>query len=202
MDRRSRRALATGAGIALGVVGTLGASRVDAKKVALSMSCDHGPGEQKFQADVSGPESVVVGGTFTVHLDGVPSDEVTGFGLNHIRDMTTDYVLPAGGSYVEGSARVVPDTGTPNVRGGATLTVEGKRLRLVLPARIADGEFYTPPSVEVTLRADSAAGTTLALGFSRFRLTVNAVVVGDMRVTCEPKPRPFALPGTKVVAPE
>jgi hypothetical protein len=113
MDRRSRRALATGAGIALGVVGTLGASRVDAKKVALSMSCDHGPGEQKFQADVSGPESVVVGGTFTVHLDGVPSDEVTGFGLNHIRDMTTDYVLPAGGSYVEGSARVVPDTGTP-----------------------------------------------------------------------------------------
>jgi len=169
--------------------------------VTAPLVCTQGPSDKRFEANVSGPESVAPGGTFTVRIDAIPSGEVSGFGLNHIREMTTDYLLPAGGTYVEGSARVVPDTGTTNVRAGATLTVEGKRLRLMLPARVEEGGSYTPPSIEVTLRADTAAGTTLALGFSRLWLTVNAIVVGDMRVTCDPKPQPFVLPGTKVVAP-
>lgn len=201
MKRPAPRALALGAGLSLWVVALLGTAGAGATRVVAPMVCDRGPSEQKYQAGVWRPDAVAPGATFTVRVDAVPSDEVSGFGLDHIRDMTTDYELPAGAGYVDGSARIVPETGTANVRAGAAVTVEGKRLRLTLPGRVSSGEVYTPPSVELTLRAESAAGTTLALAFSRFCLTVNAVIVGDLQVTCEPRPRPFPLPGTKVVAP-
>ena len=47
---------------------------------------------------------------------------ISHFGLHYIHNMTADYAIPTGTTYVEGSARIVPGTGTANARPGASVT--------------------------------------------------------------------------------
>jgi hypothetical protein len=168
-----------------------------ASEVSAPLVCDKGPESQKMRVGVSVPSNVAPGAAFTVRLDGVNSGTVGAMGLNFVHDMASDYIIPTGTSYVDGSVRVVPDTGTENVRTGATAVYRGGLIRLTLPARVDNGGNYTPPSVEFKV-VPTGTQDSLVLGFSQFRITANAMVIGDLKVTCNPKPRPFPLATIKV----
>ena len=114
--------------------------------------------------------------------------------------MATDYLLPAGAQYVQGSAHFVPGTGTANVLEGARVWQEGGMLRVVLPARVENGSRYTPPSVEFQLRVVAARGSRLSLRLAQVRVLANALLLGDQRTECNPNPRSYVL-ATTLVAP-
>jgi hypothetical protein len=163
------------------------------------MVCSRGPEGQRFEVVVTTPESVAEGAIYTIRIDGVGSGKISQLGLNHLRDMTSEYLVPAGAAYVPSSARVVPGTGTENVRSGARAVHEAGVVRLVLGDKVREGTSYTPPSLEFQVRATAPAGASLPLGFIRYRVTANALVVGDVHVSCEPKPNPFVLVRTPVI---
>jgi len=167
--------------------------------VKAPMLCNHGDRSQTFAAVVSMPVSRPVGATFKVRIDSLPSEKLSHAGLEYIHNMTTDYLLPPRATYVEGSAQVVSGTGTPNALPGATVTHTGRTVRLFLPAHIANGSSYTPPSIEFGLRATGPAGTALALEFLHSEVTAHAIVVGDIKTTCDPTPPPPTLGVTRVV---
>ena len=153
---------------------------------------------QRFDVSVTVPENVATGATFTIRFDGTPSAKISQVGLNFVHDMVTDYIVPAGTTYVEHSAKIVPDTGSENVRTGATVAYVGGLVRMTLPGRVENGASYTPPSVELKAVATAPAGDALVVGFSQYRVTANAFVVGDLKVTCNPTPRPFPLATVRV----
>lgn len=204
--------LRTWAGIALAgaVVASTGASErtagaaaggVIATPVRAPMTCSRGPGEHWFTAAVSVPRTVERASRYTVRIDGVPSGKIAAFGLNHIHDMATDYIVPPGATYVPGSARVVPDTGTPNVAVGARVGFVNGLIRMELPERVESGSSYTPPSIEFQLEATAPVGTALPLVLLEYRVVANAVIVGDVHATCEPVPKRYVLGTTTVTAP-
>jgi hypothetical protein len=116
----------------------------------------------------------------------VNSGTIAHLGLLYVHDMIVDYLLPSGASYVEGSARFVAGTGTPNVLAGRRLLQHGGVLTLSLPGRVQNGTDYTPPSVIFELRAVAAPGDRALVSFKQFRLTANAFMVGDVSVSCAP----------------
>jgi hypothetical protein len=192
------------AGTVLILLGGLGATASAAgagttTRVTGPMACTRGPSGQRFDIVVSAPPSVPEGTVYTVRLDGTASGKLTGTGLNYLHDMSTSYMVPAGSTYVPGSARVVPGSGSENVRAAARATHEGGVVRLTLPARVAKGDEYTPPSLEFQVKA-GAAGASLSVGFLEHRLQVNAFLVGDLQVVCAPAPTPFPLAVTRVTA--
>jgi len=160
--------------------------------------CSRGPAGQRFHVSVTMPSSAPAGSIYAVRLDGVSSGKISHFGLNYIHDMTVDYVLPAGASYVEGSARVIEGIGTANVLAGLRLSHHAGVLTMVLPARVENGSEYTPPSVRFQLRAIGQPGTWAAVSLRDFNLTANAVVVGDVGVACHPAMSPYTL-GTTLI---
>jgi len=163
------------------------------------MRCSRGDAKnQAFNAVVTFPSSVSEGSTVTVRIDSVPSSKLSHFGLNYIWDMTTEYVIPDGATYVPGSAHIVADTGTANVRTGASVAQFGRRLRVVLPAHVANGSTYTPPSVEFALRIDAHGGTPLALAFAHYEVSANVFLLGNLTTTCEPNPNPYPIGMTLV----
>jgi hypothetical protein len=169
--------------------------------VAPLLECSSGPSGQRFDVGVSLPAYAEVGSTYSVRIDGVSSGKISHFGLNYLHDMTVDYVLPADASYVEGSAELVPGTGTANVLASARLTHRAGVVTLALPARVAEGTSYTPPSIRFQLRATGAPGTAAAVSFRQFRLTANAIVVGEVAVSCNPTVNPSPLGATLITAP-
>ncbi len=166
--------------------------------VRVPMVCSRGSGDAEFVANVLMPATVAPSSKYAVRIDGVPSKKIAHFGLNYIYDIMTDYALPAGATYVPGSAHVIPDTGTPNVSSGARIALEGGLVRLTLPAHVANGTSYTPPSIEFQLEASGPPGTVLPLSFSRYHVTANAIIAGDVRATCESVPKNYTI-GTTVV---
>lgn len=171
-----------------------------ATRVRAPLSCTPGPSGQQFDAWVTLPPTAAQGSTYVVRLDGTNSGTISHVGLNHIHDMMMDYGLPSGATYVSGSARVIPDTGTPNVAAGARVWHENGVIRMVLSGRVKSGSNYTPPSIEFRLRVDAPAGTRLALQFLRYQVTANAFLVGDVPTTCRPNPTPYTLGTTLVTA--
>jgi len=165
------------------------------------MVCSRGADETAFTASVTMPEAMPSGATFTVRIDSHPSGEISHFGLNYIHDMTTQYLLPRGIHFVEGSARVVPDTGTANVRTGARAWHEAARIYMTMPAHIANGASYTPPSLEFSAQIDAPTGSHVAVEFARYEVIANALVVGDVRTECEPTAKPCRLAMLRVEAP-
>ena len=97
--------------------------------------------------------------------------------------------------------RVVPDTGTANVRAGARAFSDASGVHLALVGRVEKGEGYTPPSVELDLEATAPAGAAVTVLFDRQAVTANAIVIGDLRSVCVPRPRPFVIGTTRVDAP-
>lgn len=164
--------------------------------VMVPIVCSRGPSGQSFHAVVTMPATQPVGSRFTVRIDSVPSAKLSHTGLNYIFDMATDYVVPTGTTYVDGSARVVPNTGTSNVRPGARAWHDAAGIHTLLPAHVDNGSGYTPPSVEFELEVTAAAGTALALQLGQVRVAANVFLLGDLRTTCTPTAAPRNTIGT------
>lgn len=193
--RATRAGIVAGALILVALAGATAAARITAPLV-----CNKGPKGQGFNVGVTLPSSVEEGAIYTIRLDGTGSGRIANIGLNYIHDMTVDYVLPAGTSYVEGSAKVVPGTGTPNVLEGSRVWHHGGTLSMRLPGKVANGTEYTPPSLTAQVRAVGAPGSTAVLGFSHFQLEANVLLIGDVSVSCDPVPRPYPIGTTTITA--
>jgi hypothetical protein len=161
--------------------------------VRAPMVCSRGPNDAAYTAVLTMPASAPTGSAFSVRIDSLSSGIISHTGLNYIFDMTTDYLVPTGTTYVEGSARVVPDTGTQNVRDGAKAWHDAAGIHLALPAHIPNGSSYTPPSLEFSVKITAPAGSNIAIKFSHYEVTANAFLVGDVHTTCDPNPKPYAL---------
>jgi hypothetical protein len=173
------------------------AGSATAERVTPLLVCSRGPSGQRFNAGVTVPSRAEPGSTYTVRIDGVSSGKISHFGLNYLHDMTVDYVLPAD-SYVEGSARIIPGTGTANVLAGSRLWHHAGVITMALPGKVLEGTEYTPPSISVQLRATGAPGSRAAVSFRQFRLTANAFLVGEVPVSCEPAVKPSPI-GTTLI---
>ena len=195
--RRARWAVS-----AIGFVGlAVSASPAAAERGTLALLCSQGPSGERFQFDVTIPSRAEAGSTYEIRIDGVNSRKVSHFGLNYLHDMTVEYILPAGGAYVEGSAQFVAGTGTANVFVGRRLSYHRGVLTMLLPGKVDNGTDYTPPSVRLQLRAVGAPGAFAWVAFKRFRLTANAFLVGDVAVSCDPVPSPYPVGTTLITAP-
>jgi hypothetical protein len=186
-------------GVALAVAASAAPPAVT--DVRAPVVCSRGPRGQWLTSKVTLPRTAEQGTTYTVRIDGVTSGKLAHFGLNHVRDMTTDYALPSGATYVAGSALVVPDTGTPNVAAGARVSYEAGVIRSILTDRVPSGSTFTPPSIEFQVEATAPAGTSLTLELLHYQVMANAILIGDVMTTCEPVPKPFPLGATLVIAP-
>jgi hypothetical protein len=147
------------------------------------------------------PPSAPAGSTVTVRIDSLSSGLISHFGLSYIFDMTTDYPLPVGTQYVGGSARIVPNTGTANVRQGARVWYDTAGIHLALPGHVTNGSSFTPPSLEFSVKLAAPVGSEVAIKFSHYQVTANAFLVGNVHTTCEPKPKPFTLAVVRIDPP-
>jgi hypothetical protein len=175
-----------------------GSALAGARAVSAPLVCSRGGG-QTFKAMVTLPASQATGSRYTVRIDSFSSGKVAHFGLNYIFDMATDYRVPDGTRIVAGSARVVPNTGTPNVRGGARVWGDAGGVHLLLPARVENGQSYTPPSIEFQLDVTAAAGSELLLKFSRCRVSASVFLLGTVHTTCVPTPAPYTIGRTRAI---
>jgi hypothetical protein len=182
-------------GLAVAVAIMTAAAAVQA---TLPLVCNKGPDGQRFNVGVTLPGSVEAGSVYTIRLDGHSSGKIDHFGLNHIHDMTVEYALPAETTYVEGSAKLVAGTGTPNVRVGSKLWHRAGVVTMQLPGKVENGTGYTPPSITLDVRAGGAPGSWAVLGFRHFQLKANAFLVGDVAVSCDPTPRPYPIGATLI----
>jgi hypothetical protein len=199
MTRSSSRSIAWAALLALASTPTFGAGAAPVV-VSAPMKCSRGP-DFPFKAIVTMPSTGVTGATFTVRIDSGFSGKVSATGLHYIHDMLTDFVVPAGTSYVDGSLRFVEGSGTPNAREGARAWRDPAGIHFVLPVHIPNGASYTPPSIELALKIEAPAGATIAMQFLHYQLAANAFLVGDLDVRCDPTPKPYTLGELRVVAP-
>jgi len=168
--------------------------------VTVPLSCNKGPDGQVCKVNVTIPASVEESGTVTVRIDGNNSGKISHTGLNYIYNMTTELRIPDNASYVAGSGRIIPDTGSANVRPGARVTQSGRTIAMVLPAHVEDGQSYTPPSFEFQLKATGAAGSRIVQKFQQYRVTANAIIIGDVHTVCDPKPKPYTIGTTNITA--
>jgi hypothetical protein len=166
----------------------------------LPLLCSKGPSGTLFQFDVTIPSRAEAGSTYEIRIDGVNSRKVSHFGLNYLHDMTVEYILTPGASYVEGSAQFVAGTGTANVLVGRRVTYHGGVLTIVLPGKVENGTDYTPPSVRLRLVASGSPGDWAWVAFKQYRLTANAFLVGDVAVSCDPTPKPYPVGTTLITA--
>lgn len=167
--------------------------------VQIPIECTRGPSGQTHRVSLTLPAGVAEGGRFQVRIDGAPSGIIQHTGLNYIRDMTFEYLVPSGVTYVPGSLKLVPNTGTPNVAATARVVKVGNVLRLTMPAHVENGSSYTAPSFELELQAASPVGSQLPIRFSQALVTANAIFVGDIDTRCTPK-QSNTLGATTVVA--
>jgi len=169
--------------------------------VKAPMVCSRGPDGQTFQARVTLPTTATQGSTYAVRIESFPSATISSTGLNYLHGMLTDYLLPAGVSYVPESAHVVADTGTANVNAGARAWAEQGFVRLLLTGHAENGSSYTPPSLEFQVKVTAPAGSSLPIRFVRHRVEANVFLIGDVSVVCTPQGGPLALGATTVTAP-
>jgi hypothetical protein len=183
--------------MSLAVVG-VHAWAADSRRVNIPLKCSRGPDGQVHNVIVTVPAGAPPGSRYTVRIDGVDSGKISHVGLHYIFDMQSQWPIPAGTEYIEGSARVVPDTGSPGVRKGARVVYGSGMVTLVLPAHVDNGSSYTPPSFEFGLTVTASAGATITQSFYRYRVMANAFLVGDVDTSCDPTPKPFAVARTMV----
>jgi hypothetical protein len=179
------------------------APKVDAggsKVVNAPIVCTKGDANQKMWALLTLPASAAVGSKFTVRIEGVDSGVISHTGLNYIYNMESDYPLPAGAKYVAGSAKFLPNTGTANVRPGATAWQDATGIHTRLPGHVANGTSFSPPTLEYQLEVTGKVGDILNIGFSQYRVTANAMVIGDVNSTCDPTPKPYKLGSVTITA--
>jgi hypothetical protein len=161
------------------------------------MTCSHGPA-QWFDATVTMPAAGQTGATVTVRIDSKHSGTIEALGLNHVRGMATDYQIPAGAKYVEGSLRYVKGTGTANVRAGARAWHDAAGIHTLLPARVESGQSYLPPSIEFEMTLVALPPASASVEFTHYEVVANVFILGDLRTTCEPGKRPATIGVTRV----
>jgi hypothetical protein len=189
--------------VTIGVLALAGAVFLEgegaaANRIGIPLNCSKGPSDQQHKVQITVPPNAALGSVYKVRIDGVDSGKISHIGLNYIFDMWSEWLVPSGTKYVEGSARIVPDTGSPNVRPKARVVHQNGVINLVLPAHVDNGSSYTPPSFEFSLKVTGAPGSSIAQAFRSYRVTANAFLMGDVKTTCEPKPKPFPVATTKV----
>jgi hypothetical protein len=166
--------------------------------VRAPLACSRGPRDQYYVAAVTVPSVAPEGSTYTLRIDNVSSGVISHVGLRYIHDMSTDYVLPTGTTFVPGSAHFVAHTGSANVLPGARVWHEDGVVHVVLPAHVDNGSSYTPPSLELALKVVAPAGARLSFKLLQIRVTANAFLVGNLETHCDPVPKPLVL-GTTLV---
>jgi hypothetical protein len=187
--------------LALALAAPLVSSSAAAGRVVIPLVCSRGPSGHHFEVSVAAPTAVTPGTVFAVRIDGASSGTISHTGLRYVHDIAYEYPIPAGSSYVEGSAHLIADTGTPNVRSGARIAYDHGALTLMLPGRVDDGSSYTPPSFEFQLQATASPGGTIAHSFASYRITANAFLIGDLKTSCDPTPKPYPVAITHVETP-
>jgi hypothetical protein len=195
---RPRAKLVATVATALLLVATVAPGAATDRTVPLT--CTRGPDGQYYRHIVTMPASQPVGSTFTVRIDGVSIGPIKHFGLRYVYNMSADYTIPSGTTYVEGSARIVPGTGTPNVRAGARVTHDARGIHMLLPSHIGNGGTYTPPSIEFQVRAVGRAGSVASLGFLGTGVDASALILGDVHTACTPSPKPYTIGSTALLA--
>ncbi len=173
-------------------------SPIAPRHVVIPLACSRGPNGQQHDVSVTVPTTVEPGSRYKVRVDGVNSGKISHVGLSYIFDMESEWPIPPGAEYVEGSAHIVPDTGSENVRPGSRVVHDARRIRLVLPAHVDNGVSYTSPSFEFELVATSAEGASITQRFAGYRVSAHAFLVGDLRTSCEPTPKAFPIAVTRV----
>jgi hypothetical protein len=194
------RSGAASAAVAVAAIFLLGFQSPEAmpKRVGIPLACSRGGGGQQHEVAVTVPASVAPRGRYKVRVDGIDTGKISHFGLNYIFDMESEWPIPPGTEYVDGSAHVVAGTGSENVRPGAYAVRQGASIHLVLPAHVDNGVGYTPPSFEFELLAPSAEGASITQRFASYSVSARALVVGVLRTTCEPMPKTFPVAVTRV----
>lgn len=173
----------------------------DAAVARLAMTCSRGHSPQWYEAVVSAPESAVPGSTITIRIESRPSGRISHFGLHYIHGMKTEYRISPGAAYVEGSARIVPGTGTPNVARGARVWHDAAGIHTLLPGHVENGGSFTPPTVTFDLRVDAAPPAVVYVEFVHYEVMAHVLLLGEQRTTCDPQSRPAIVTATHVVAP-
>lgn len=175
------------------------ASSIAAKAATLRVpvECSRG-GEHIFEITLTLPASARPGERASIRIDGAPSGKLSNVGLNYIHDMATDFQLSGPVTYVPGSLRTVPGTGTPNVRAGALAWHDSHGIHQLLPRRVRKGSEYTPPSMVFEVDVTGNPGSTVTIELDQFRLKANVVILGDLTTVCNPRPRPYGLAKLRV----
>lgn len=168
------------------------------RRVSIPLTCSRGPSGQEHDVSVTVPSRVPRGSRYKVRVDGVETGKISHIGLNYIFDIWSEWPIPVGTAYVEGSAHVVPATGSANVRPAARVVHGAGAVSLVLPAHVENGATYTPPSFEFELEVTSAEAAWITQRFSGYRVTANAFLIGDVHTSCEPSPKPYPVAVTRV----
>jgi hypothetical protein len=199
MSRRGGAAARTGAAL-VGALLSLGfGSPAEApRRITIPLACTRGPSNQEHDVTVTVPAKVSPGSQYRVRVDGVDTGKISHLGLKYIFDMESEWPIPPGTRYVEGSAHVVPGTGSENVRPGARVVVAAGIVHMMLPAHVENGVGYTTPSFEFDLAVVSAEGASITQRFARYSVSAHAFLVGDLRTTCEPAPKVFPVAVTRV----
>jgi len=164
------------------------------------LTCTRGDEGQSYRMLVTMPASQPVGSTFAIRIAGARIGPISHFGLRYIHNMAADFTVPPGTTYVEGSARIVAATGSANVRAGARATHDARGIHMRLPAHVENDGSYTPPTVEFQVRAVGPAGSVASLGFLGTSVDASAVIVGSVHTACTPRPRPYTIGTTRIVA--
>ncbi len=196
---RPRTLLAGAVLLAASLVATTGAGAP--ATVHVPLVCSRGSNGGSYDAVVTVPFSAPTGSTYTVRIEALPSPKISHTGLHYIYDWQADWLLPQGAEYVEGSAHVVPNTGSQNVRDTARVWHDTRGVHLILPGHVQNGGSYTPPVVEFKLKALATAGKVLEVKLDRTQVKANVFLLGDLTTTCDPAPRPRTIGMTGVVAP-
>ena len=200
MNARSKARAGSAALATTGALLLVSASAAAPRRVTIPLTCSHGPSRQEHHVTVAMPGRVARGSRYKVRIDGVDSGAISHFGLRYIHDMRADWPIPPGAVYVEGSAHLVPETGSDNVRPGARVLHGADGIHLLLPAHVDNGGSYTPPSFEFELEATAPDGAAITQRFGGYFVTANAFLMGEVHASCEPAPRDFAVAVTLVGA--
>jgi len=179
---------------------TLVATNGAAADRTVPLTCTRGPDGQSYRNIVTMPASQPVGSTYTIRIDAVSVGPISHFGLRYIYNMTADYTVPAGTTYVEGSARIVPGTGTENVRPNARVSHDASGIHMLLPGHVDNGGSYTAPSIEFQVKVVGPAGSAAPLGFAGTSVDASAAIIGTVHTACTPSPKPYTLGTTQIEA--
>lgn len=168
---------------------------------SVPITCTRGPSGQVYRVIVTMPFSQPVGSTFTIRIDGTLTGPISHGGLRYIHNMAADYTVPAGTTYVEGSAHIVAGTGSENVRGTARVSHDASGIHMLLPGHVDNGGSYTAPSIELQVKVDGPPGTMASLGFMGSDVDASVIILGDLHTACAPGPRPTVLSSTFIEKP-